>query len=258
MMLSDLLKAIRVAEQRGLPATIDMPVTGIAYHSRKVEPGNVFVCVVGYKTDGHKYLADAVRAGAVAAIVESFQDRIDIPQIRVENSRIALATLGAAFYNWPSSRMTMIGITATNGKTTTSYMTNAILENHGLRTGLIGTVVVKIDDSSMPAELTTPESLDLQHYLHQMDNRGVSHVTMEVSSAALETHRVETVNYQIVTLNNISREHIDSHGSFERYWSVKSGLIRDEVKRALPCSISMTNTQLHWLGRRVPMSSRSA
>lgn len=227
MMLNELLKAIRVAERQGLSASADIPVTGIAYHSRKVAPGNVFVCVVGYKTDGHKYLANAVRAGAKAAIVETFQDGIDIPQIRVENSRIALATLGAAFYGWPASRMTMIGITATNGKTTTSYMTNAMLENHGLRTGLIGTVVVKMDDTSIPAELTTPESLDLQHYLHQMERRGVSHVTMEVSSAALETHRVETVNYQIVTLNNISREHIDSHGSFEQYWAVKSGLIRD-------------------------------
>jgi len=240
--LGELLQSIRVLDQtaptsvtdtesegRELP---DLPVTGVAYHSQKVVPGNVFVCVVGYKTDGHKYLAAAVRAGASAAIVETFQDGIDIPQFRVENSRIALARLGAAYYDRPSERMTMIGITATNGKTTTSYMANAMLENHGLRTGLIGTVVIKIDDTSIPAELTTPESLDLQNYLHQMVERGVTHVTMEVSSAALESHRVETVDYDIVTLNNVSREHIDSHGSFEQYWAAKSSLIRDASERS--------------------------
>ena len=233
--LGELLSAIRVLDAQGgfeeTEAKADLSVTGVAYHSQKVAAGNLFVCVVGYKTDGHKYLADAARAGAAAAIVERFQDGIDIPQFRVENCRIALARLGAAFYGRPSERMTMIGITATNGKTTTSYMTNAMLENRGLRTGLIGTVMIKIDDASIPAELTTPESLDLQNYLHQMVRRGVTHVTMEVSSAALETHRVETVNYDIVTLNNVSREHIDSHGSFERYWAAKSSLIREASAR---------------------------
>jgi len=240
--LGELLQSIRVLD-RTVPAgetgaasdgleLSGLPVTGVAYHSRKVLPGNVFVCVIGYKTDGHRYLDAAARAGASAAIVETFQEGVNIPQFRVENSRIALARLGAAYFGRPSERMTMIGVTATNGKTTTSYMANAILEHHGLRTGLIGTVVVKIDDTSIPADLTTPESLDLQHYLHQMTERGVTHVTMEVSSAALETHRVETVDYDIVTLNNVSREHIDSHGSFERYWAAKSSLIRDASERS--------------------------
>ena len=128
--------------------------------------------------------------------------------------------------------MKMIGVTATNGKTTTSYMTNAILENHGLKTGLIGTVVIKIDDLSIPSELTTPESLDLQRYLKQMVDRNVSHVCMEVSSAALETHRTETVDYDIVTFNNLSLEHMDSHGTFERYFEVKSSLIRNASEKS--------------------------
>ncbi|MFC5529949.1 Mur ligase family protein [Cohnella yongneupensis] len=223
--LKELLTSLTTLDSRG---DADIQVSGIAYHSQKVSEGNLFVCVTGYKTDGHKYLAGAAQRGAVAAIVERFQDGIDIPQIRVADSRIALARLGAAFYGRPADKLKMmIGITATNGKTTTSYMANAILENHGLKTGLIGTVVIKIDDTTIPAELTTPESLDLQAYLGQMVDRGVSHVCMEVSSAALETHRVEQVDYDIVTFNNLSREHIDSHGSFENYFKAKSSLVRN-------------------------------
>ncbi|WP_027086624.1 Mur ligase family protein [Cohnella panacarvi] len=227
--LKELLASIATIDSRG---EIDIQVSGIAYHSKKATEGKVFVCVTGYKVDGHQYLASAAANGAVAAIVERYEDDVAIPQIRVANSRIALAQLGAAFYGRPADKLKMIGITATNGKTTTSYMANAMLENHGLKTGLIGTVVIKIDDTSIPAELTTPESLDLQAYLGQMVDRGVSHVCMEVSSAALETHRVEQVDYDIVTLNNVSREHIDSHGSFEAYFEAKSSLIRSAGSHA--------------------------
>lgn len=224
ILLKDLLKSIAVLDT--LYPT-DIPLTGISYHSQKCEQGHLFVCVTGYQTDGHKYLSNAIQNGAVAAIVERFQEDIRIPQFLVPDSRIALARLGAAYYHHPAGKMKMIGITATNGKTTTSYMTNAILENHGWKTGLIGTVVIKIDDYTIPSELTTPESLDLQRYLAQMAERGVSHVSMEVSSAAQETHRVETIDYDIVTFNNLSREHIDSHGSFERYFEMKSRLVRN-------------------------------
>lgn len=222
--LHNLLSSIEVIE------TIndkDIPITGLSYHSGKVSPGHLFVCIKGYKTDGHKYLPQAISNGAIAAVVEDIQEGIEIPQVVVKNSRIALARLAAEYYGNPSEKMNMIGITATNGKTTTSFMTNAILEEEGFRTGLIGTVSVKIDDFSIPSELTTPESLDLQFYLKQMLERDVSHVTMEVSSNALETNRVEKVDYDIVTLNNVSREHIDSHGSFERYFEIKSSLITE-------------------------------
>ncbi|MBW5448872.1 UDP-N-acetylmuramyl-tripeptide synthetase [Cohnella sp. CFH 77786] len=245
MKLRELLPSVSIIESSG---ERDLTITGVSYHSRKVSEGHLFVCVRGYKTDGHRYLPDAVRNGAVAAIVETIQDGIDIPQFRVENGRIALARLGAAFYGRPADKLFMIGITATNGKTTTSYMTNAMLENHGLKTGLIGTVMIKIDDTSIPAELTTPESLDLQMYLRQMADRGVSHVTMEVSSAALETSRVETVDYDIVTFNNLSREHIDSHGSFEQYFQAKASLIRNAGEHCVavlnlddPYSASLAN-----------------
>lgn len=240
MKLKELLNSIQVKRAY---QDKDVAIEGIAYHSQKVSQGYLFVCIKGYKVDGHEYLSQAVAKGAVAAIVEEFQEEINIPQYLVENSRIALAELGASYYNNPSKSMKMIGITATNGKTTTSYMVNSMLENHGLRTGLIGTVTIKIDDTSIPSDLTTPESLDLQYYLREMVDRDVSHVSMEVSSSALELHRVKEVDYDIVTFNNISREHIDSHGSFERYYEVKSSLIRNASEKSvavlnLDCSYS--------------------
>src|SRR5699024_1633168 len=123
-------------------------------------------------------------------------------QYLVKNSRIAMAQLSAFFYDHPSRKMKMIGITASNGKTTTSYMTNALLENHGFKTGLIGTVHIKMDEEKIPSELTTPESLDLQYYLNEMTKRNISHTTMEVSSIAQEMHRNAAVDYDIVTFNN--------------------------------------------------------
>lgn len=227
MQLKALLESIHVKEKY---LDDDFFVTGISYHSNRVSDGNIFVCIKGYKTDGHKYLQSAVENGAKAAIVEEINENIKIPQFVVPNSRIALAQLSAAYYGNPSHKMKMIGITATNGKTTTSFLANSILENHGLKTGLIGTIHVKINDQMIPSDLTTPESLELQKYFYDMEKNDVSHVVMEVSSAALEMHRVETVPFDIVTLNNINREHIDTHGSFENYVNMKTKLIKNASK----------------------------
>ncbi|NLZ38189.1 MAG: UDP-N-acetylmuramyl-tripeptide synthetase [Firmicutes bacterium] len=222
--LFELLQAIPVLETWHLK---DIEIKGIAYNSKNVTPGDIFVCIKGYKTDGHKYILNAVANGAVALVVEDYQVGWDIPQIRVANSRQALAALSNKFYGSPSQDMKVIGLTATNGKTTTSFMTNAILENYGLKTGLIGTVVVKYGDYYEPSQLTTPESLDLQYHLAQMKKQQVSHVCMEVSSSALELHRVDNVAFDIVALNNVSREHIDLHGSFANYFKHKSKLIKN-------------------------------
>lgn len=214
------------ADVRNAQERTDLVITGVAYHSQKVKQGDIFVCIRGYKTDGHHYIPQAVANGAAAIVVEEFQASLDVPQFRVTNGREALATLAATYYGHPSRALHMIGITATNGKTTSAFMTNAILESHKLKTGLIGTVSVKIGDVAIPADLTTPESLELQQYLRHMVDEHVTHVTMEVSSAALEAHRVDHVDYDIVTLNNVDREHIDHHGTFERYFAAKSSLIR--------------------------------
>ncbi|MFZ0579183.1 MAG: UDP-N-acetylmuramyl-tripeptide synthetase [Psychrobacillus psychrotolerans] len=224
MEITNLLKHIPVLETKNAGP---IKVTGLAYNSRKVEKGQVFVCIKGFKVDGHQFAGQAVENGAVALVVEDFIDGIELPQYKVENGRVALATLADAFYNHPTRKLKTIGITATNGKTSTSFMTNAILENHGFKTGLMGTVVVKIGDYAEPSELTTPESLDLQRFYAQMVEENVSHATMEVSSSALELNRVGCVDFDIVTLNNISREHIDLHSSFENYFHHKSSLIRN-------------------------------
>ena len=224
--LDEIIESIDILESKNKnDGNIEM--NGIAYHSLKVKQGDIFVCIKGYKTDGHLYLGKAAEKGAVAAIVEDFQEDVYIPQYRVKDSRIALAKLADKFYNHPSKHMKMIGITATNGKTTTSFMINDILEKYGLKTGLIGTVVIKNGDEAISSELTTPESLDLQNYLNQMRNNDVTHVSMEVSSSALELHRSESVDFDIVVLNNISREHIDLHKSFDNYFNTKASLIRN-------------------------------
>lgn len=227
MNMHTLIQSIQIEEVRNDKA---LEITGLAYDSRKVEPGHLFVCVKGFKVDGHKFAGQAVEQGAVAIVVEDFVDNVDVPQIRVLDSRIALAALADNFYDHPSGKLKTIGITATNGKTSTAFMTNAILENQGYKTGLMGTIVVKIGDYAEPSDLTTPESLDLHRFFHQMVEEGVTHTTMEVSSSALELNRVGNVEFDIVTLNNISREHIDLHASFEKYLAYKTGHIRNAKK----------------------------
>lgn len=231
MKLSELLKGVECIEPD--MNFVDMEISSIAYHSGKVEDDGLFVCIKGYKTDGHKYLKDAVNRGAVAALVEEFQPKVPVLQIRVKDARKALAMASCNFYSHPSRKMTMIGITATNGKTTTSFMLNEILKKNGYKTGLIGTVMIASGDKSIPSDLTTPESLDLQGYLSEMYLDGVTHVVMEVSSSALDLSRVHGVDFDYVCFNNISREHIDLHGSFEEYLRIKSSLILEAKKEAV-------------------------
>ena len=223
IMLQDLLRHVEILETT---RSVNPAISGLAYHSERVLPGMLFVCIKGFKTDGHRFLVQAKDKGAAAAVVEEIQPQVELPQFRVADSRSALAALADCFYGHPSRELKMIGVTASNGKTTTSFMTNAVLEEHGLKTGLIGTVIVKAGSKIRPAVLTTPESLDLHHYLYQMVEQGVSHVTMEVSSSGIDLNRVGSVDYDIIVFNNISREHIDLHGSFENYFRTKASLVR--------------------------------
>lgn len=234
MQLYSLLESVTILNQYNEK---DILIAGISYHSKNVKNNDVFVCIKGYKTDGHLYLEDAMKKGAKAAIVEDINLDIPIAQYQVKNSRVALAKLSACYYKYPADKMEMIGITATNGKTTTAFMTDAILRNEGLNTGLIGTINVKINGEFISSKLTTPESLDLQKYFSEMEEKNTSHVIMEVSSAAQEMNRVTTINYDIVSLHNIDREHIDTHGSFEAYVDVKTRLI----KEASEASIAILN-----------------
>lgn len=215
----------------------DLDIKNIRYNSNDVESGDLFVAIKGYLTDGHKYVKNAYEKGAVVAVVEDYVD-VDIPQIKVENSRIALADLSNKYFNSPSEKINMVGITATNGKTTTSFMLDTIYRLAGYKTGIIGTVYTKYADVMVPSILTTPESYDLQRYLSDMVENKIEKVTMEVSSSAQELYRNKNIDFNIVTFNNFSREHIDQHGSFENYYKFKSKLIR-EAKDKTACVLNM-------------------
>ncbi len=234
MLLHDLLKKIEI-EESWLDENLE--IAHLAYDSRSVKPGDLFVCIKGFRTDGHKYIGSAIENGAVAVVVEDSQPSLALPQYRVKDSRAALAALADGFFGEPSRKLHMIGVTATNGKTTTTFMVDAILKAFHLTTGMIGTVKVEYPGFSEASYLTTPESLDLHHHFYDMAVAGVTHVAMEVSSSAMDLKRIGNVDFDIVALNNISREHIDLHGSFEEYYNVKANLIR----RAKPDAWAVLN-----------------
>lgn len=225
MNLSDLLRSIETIPNNHKNDTIT--IKKIAYHSNSVESDTLFVCIRGYQTDGHKYAEIAVKRGAAAIIVEQFLPELSIPQFLVRDSRKALAVLSDHFLDHPSHSMRLFGVTGTNGKTSITYMTDAIFSACQFDTGLIGTVMIKNKDNVQPSVLTTPESLDLQKYLAEMRDEGVSHVSMEVSSTALELDRVANVDFDVVAFTNIHKDHLDLHGSFEAYYNAKASLIRN-------------------------------
>lgn len=230
MKAKDLLKDIEFLEIKGY-FNEDQEITDVCFHSNKVKDGAIFVAIKGHETDGHKYINDAIKRGAAIIFVEDFQD-VDTCQIKVANGRIALADLSDNFFDHPSTKLNVIGITATNGKTTTSFMVEKIFNEAGIKTGVSGTVDVRYGDVSIPSILTTPESRDLQEHTKNMVDLGISDLIMEVSSHAQEMYRVKNMDYDIVTFNNLSREHIDQHGSFENYAKIKSRLIRNAKEDA--------------------------
>lgn len=220
--LEELICELDVYETRG---DLGLKVPGIAYDSRKVEPGFIFVCVEGFKTDGHNYVSAALQKGAAAVVA---QKPVEVPEgvplVLVRDSRKALALLGAAFAGHPARQLTMVGITGTNGKTTTTYLIEQIFKEKGYKTGLIGTIMNKIGDKVLPVSNTTPESLDLQLLLHEMVDSGISHVVMEVSSHALELDRVAGIEYDMAVFTNITQDHLDFHETMENYLEAKKKL----------------------------------
>ncbi|MDX9917558.1 MAG: Mur ligase family protein [Gudongella sp.] len=229
MKISDLFSGIEVIDKKGFT---DSDIKGIAYHSDRAEPGFLYVAIRGYKTDGHLYIGKAVEKGAIAAVVEEFTDDA-IPQIQVKNSRRVLSKMGSNFYGEPSKKIKTVGVTATNGKTTTTFLVDKIYELHGHKTGIVGSVLNKTGKRVQISELTTPESLDLQELFFEMVENCIDRAVMEVSSSAMELYRAQDIDFDIVSFANFSREHIDQHGTFERYWEVKSSLITEAKKSAV-------------------------
>ncbi len=211
-----------LSEVEVLQGDLAREVEGLAYDSRKIRPGEVFVAVRGHAQDGHGFLQDAADRGAVALIAEDFPEiKGDAARIRVPDTREALWHLAGRIYGEPYSNMAVIGITGTNGKTSTSYLLEAMLEASGARPGVIGTINYRYGNIRKPAPVTTPESLELMAALREMADAGVTHAVMEVSSHALEQGRVRGCPMQVVVFTNLSRDHLDYHPGMDAYFQAK-------------------------------------
>lgn len=222
MRIESLLSVIQPMTVTG-PTELD--ISGIAYDSRQVQPGYLFVAVRGTREDGHRYIDDAIRRGAVAVVAENLaRARRDVTYLRVEDARRALAEIACAFHGHPSAKLEVIGITGTNGKTTTAFMIRDILAAAGRHPGLISTVHYEIGKRCIPAGRTTPEAPDLQAMLAQMLKVGCESVVMEVSSHALEQKRVWGVDFDVGVFTNLTHDHLDYHGTIERYFAAKARL----------------------------------
>ncbi|HEX8949212.1 MAG TPA: UDP-N-acetylmuramoyl-L-alanyl-D-glutamate--2,6-diaminopimelate ligase, partial [Dissulfurispiraceae bacterium] len=212
-------------------------VSGISYDSRKIRGGEVFVAIKGEQFDGNNFIADAVQKGAAAVVYEKGSDVPSLKKecpgvawIEVEDAREAIAFLSDAFYGRPSGEISAIGITGTNGKTTTSYLIKAILENAKKDVGLIGTISYLIKDASYDAPHTTPESPDFQSLLREMTDKGCSHVVAEVSSHSLAQRRVDYTRFKAGIFTNLTRDHLDFHRTMEDYYRAKERLFAELIE----------------------------
>jgi UDP-N-acetylmuramoyl-L-alanyl-D-glutamate--2,6-diaminopimelate ligase len=213
-----------LAEAGGLA---DRRVASVAYDSREVVAGSIFVALKGENADGARFAAEAARRGAIAIVADGPPPADPPPGplwLSVSNARAALAELAAIFFGHPSEQLTLVGITGTNGKTTTTYLLASIFEAAGIRCGRIGTVTTRIGDEERTAARTTPEAPDLQRLLREMVERGLGACAMEVSSHALALHRVDDVRFAAGVFSNLTRDHLDFHGDMERYLAAKRRL----------------------------------
>ena len=221
--LIDLLNDLPVPWQTSNPLP-DLSVQSIQYDSRRVSKGDVFVAISGGNTDSHEFIPDAVQKGAVAVVGTRSGLILPVPYIRVEDSREALAYLAAAFYDHPARKMTVIGVTGTDGKTTTANLVYEILNATGRKVGLVSTVNAVIGSEVIDTgfHVTTPEATDVQHYLAEMVTAGMTHVVLETTSHGLAQSRVSGCEYDVAVITNITHEHLDYHGSYEEYRAAKA------------------------------------
>jgi len=206
----------------------DVAVTGVAIDSRVVKPGDLFVAMPGGSVDGHDYIPMAIDKGAVAVVGErEFAGRIgNLPYIRLENPRQSLTYLAASFYDWPARKLTVIGVTGTDGKTTTCNLIYHVLVAAGLKAGMISTVNAVVGDEVLDTgfHVTTPDAHDVQRYLAKMVEAGLTHVVLETTSHGWSQHRVDACEFDIGVVTNITHEHFDEHGSYENYRAAKARL----------------------------------
>jgi len=228
MKLGALLQSIETLEVKG---AVDVEIEGIAYDSRRVMQGGLFVAVRGHKADGVHYVSEALSNGAVAVVSENgLELGAGVAHIRVACARRALAEIATVFHGDLSRQMKIVGITGTNGKTTTAHMVRDVLRDGGFLPGLLGTVAYEIGDHALPAPRTTPEAPDLHALLGQMWEAGCDSAVMEVSSHAIALHRTHGIDFDISVFTNLTQDHLDYHKDMETYFAVKSRLFHGHGK----------------------------
>ena len=220
MTFRDLLQAAGIAAPEGGG---DTPITGLAYRSESVTPGTLFFCVPGFVADGHDFAADAVKRGAAAIVCERPLG-LDVPEVVVPSVRAAMGPLAAAFHGNPTAQLKVIGVTGTNGKTTTAFLARHVLEAQGIQTGLLGTVHSVVGGRVEEVERTTPEAIDMQATFRRMLDAGDQACVMEVSSHALELHRAEGIEFDVAVFTNLTQDHLDFHGTLDAYYASKRRL----------------------------------
>ena len=228
MRLEELTADLSSAVASGQPAAGgDVAIRGLAYDSRTVRPGDLFLCVSGFQSDGHDFAEQAVSRGAAALIVER-RLGLSVPEVLVSSSREAMGPIAARFYGDPTAELRVVGITGTNGKTTTAYLVRSLLEAQGIQCGLLGTVTSIVGSSERAVTRTTPEAIDLQADFRAMLDGGDRACAMEVSSHALELGRTDAVRFAAAVFTNLSRDHLDFHPSMEDYFQAKRRLFADQ------------------------------
>src|SRR3954447_21254544 len=205
----------------------EVEISGLAYSSKSVAPGTLFFCVPGFKTDGHEFAADAVERGAVALVCERPLG-LGVPEVIVPNARAAMGPAAARFYGDPTAELKVVGVTGTNGKTTTAFLIRALLEGAGVQTGLLGTVTSVIGGREEPVVRTTPEAIDLQATFRRMLDARDRACVMEVSSHALELGRADSIRFACRVFTNLTQDHLDFHPTMEDYFAAKRKLFETD------------------------------
>ncbi len=249
MKLKTLIERLEIVALNADPET---EIKGISYDSRKTKEGDLFVAVRGFETDGHRFISKAIDKHAAVILCETPPEQ-SVPYIQVADSRLALALCSAVFFGEPSSGMRMIGITGTSGKTSVSMLLKHVLEEScGAKVGLIGTTGILIGQEEIPSDFTTPESLELHQLFRRMADEGCTHVVMEVSSHALELRRVAGIEFDTAIFTNLSQDHLDFHGTMERYAEAKKKIFSQ-------CRAAWVNADDPWtpfLTKAIPCQAR--
>jgi UDP-N-acetylmuramoyl-L-alanyl-D-glutamate--2,6-diaminopimelate ligase len=228
--LRELIADLPVARRFGDP---DIAIGSLAYDNRRVTPGALFFCVKGEKADGHEFAAAAVEAGAVGLVVERELPDLEVTQVLVPDARAAMAPLAAHFWGDPTAQLKLVGVTGTNGKTTTAFVVREILEAAGIQCGLLGTVKQVVGGVEEEVERTTPEAIELQASFRRMLDAGDRACAMEVSSHALSLHRSDAIHFDVVLFTNLSEDHLDFHDDMEDYFQSKRRLFTAGAERAI-------------------------